>query len=165
VSGQDSMPHTGRTRLPVHTPRSRSAIDNGNRVTLHCVLKNVSVVATAIDVDASWSRVAYVMIRILSPSRNGRPKLRGISGEAPSCDALLSPARKSQRAGESGCRQRTRNTNTKQRVDTMHPRIAAAPSSDRSVLYPLARPRPPTRKRQHSLTSLWQMPPRGGISD
>ena len=29
------------------------AIDNGNRVTLHCVLKNVSIVATAIDVDAS----------------------------------------------------------------------------------------------------------------
>jgi hypothetical protein len=29
------------------------AIDNANRVTLHCVLKNVSVVATAIDVDAS----------------------------------------------------------------------------------------------------------------
>jgi hypothetical protein len=30
-----------------------SAIDNGNRVALRCVLKNVSVVATAIDVDAS----------------------------------------------------------------------------------------------------------------
>ena len=29
------------------------AIDAGNRVTLHCVLKNVSVVATAIDVDES----------------------------------------------------------------------------------------------------------------
>ena len=29
------------------------AIDNGNRVTLHCVLRNVSIGATAIEVDAS----------------------------------------------------------------------------------------------------------------
>jgi hypothetical protein len=29
------------------------AIDNGNRVILHCLLKNVSIAATAIDVDAS----------------------------------------------------------------------------------------------------------------
>lgn len=29
------------------------AIDNGNRVILHCLLKNVSILATSIDVDAS----------------------------------------------------------------------------------------------------------------
>ena len=30
-----------------------SALDEGDRVTLHCVLRNVSIAATAIDVDAS----------------------------------------------------------------------------------------------------------------
>jgi hypothetical protein len=53
------------------------AMDNGNRVTLHCVLKNVSIVATAIDVDAStlpWRNPEHFDINAVAANGDAESK-------------------------------------------------------------------------------------------